>query len=231
MRTKKSVPKHVAVILDGNRRWATNRKMKPWEGHRVGADRFDDFVGWCKDAGIKQISAYVLSSENLKRSRTEIRELMRIFMDKLVEWDKSEKLKKYQIRLNFLGNLVGFPSDAVKMMAKLMKKTAKFGKMIVNILVGYSGKYELINAFNSIMKSMSGGIKITESAINRSLLVKTPVDLVIRTGGHSRLSNFLLWQSAYAEMYTTNVLWPDFTKREFNKSISFFSNTQRNFGV
>jgi tritrans,polycis-undecaprenyl-diphosphate synthase [geranylgeranyl-diphosphate specific] len=231
MKKRKVVPKHVAVILDGNRRWAIKNKVKPWEGHRMGADKLDDFVEWCKDAGIKQISAYILSTENLKRSKKEIKELMKIFMDKLIEWDKSDKLRRYQIRVNFVGNLHILPSNMVNMMSKLMHKTSHFGKMIVNILVGYSGKFELTSVFNSIMKGMRSGVIITEKMIENRLFVKTPVDLVIRTGGRNRLSNFMLWQTAYADMYTTNVLWPDFTKTEFNKALSFFSKTQRNFGL
>lgn len=231
MRTKKAMPKHVAVILDGNRRWAVKRGMKPWEGHKVGADKFEEFVDWCSAAGIKQISAYVLSTENLNRPRREVKEIMKIFMVKLREWLESDKPKKYQMRVNFFGNMSAFPSDMVKLMKALTKKTAGFTRMVINILVGYSGKFELMNAFNAIMKNMSGGIKITENTISDSLLVKTPVDLVIRTGGQNRLSNLLIWQSAYAEMYATKVLWPNFTKREFDKSLAFFSGTQRNFGI
>ena len=116
MKKSRKVPRHIAVVLDGNRRWATRRKMRPWDGHRVGADKFDDFVGWCKDAGIHQISAYVLSTENLKRPRKEVKEIMKVFMKKLTEWLESEKLKQYGIRINFLGNLVGFPAELVQMM-------------------------------------------------------------------------------------------------------------------
>ncbi len=229
---KNKKPKHIAVVLDGNRRWAVKRGMRPWEGHKVGADKFEEFVDWCSAAGVKQISAYVLSTENLKRPRREVKEIMKIFMVKLREWLESDKLKKYQMRVNFFGNMSAFPSDMVDLMKALTKKTAGFTKMVINILVGYSGKFELMNAFNALMRNMkSGGVRITEKSINDNLLVRTPVDLVIRTGGQSRLSNLLMWQSAYADIYTTKTLWPDFTKRDFNGAMRFFANADRKFGL
>lgn len=229
---RKRKPNHIAVVLDGNRRWAVKKGMEPWEGHRVGADKFENFVDWCSEAGIRQISAYVLSTENLKRPRREVKEIMKIFMVKLREWLESDKLRKYQMRVNFFGNMAAFPSDMVDLMKALTRKTARFTRMVVNVLVGYSGKFELMNAFNAIMQSMkSGGIRITEKSIHDNLFVKTPVDLVIRTGGQSRLSNLLMWQSAYADIYTTKVLWPDFSKRDFNSALRFFSSTDRKFGL
>lgn len=226
------VPNHVAVILDGNRRWSRSHNMEPWEGYSVGADKFVQFAGWCSQAGIKQISAYVMSTENLNRPKREINEITNVIMKKIVSLLDSDLLRKYEIRVKFLGDLKKFPSDTVGMMRKMMRKTARFTKLVINILVGYSGKTEIVNAMRNLIRTtLSRGISITEKSVQKSLLVKTPVDLVIRAGGHSRLSNFLIWQTAYAEMYVTNTLWPDFSKKEFNKALRFFSSQQRNFGL
>jgi len=233
MQAISSIPNHVAVVLDGNRRWAVSRGMKPWMGHAKGADKFSDFLDWCLDAGVPNVSAYVLSTENLKRSKREIKEIIKIFISKLNETMNSEKFQKYGLKVNFVGDLTKLPKTAVNLMKKMMKQTAKFTKRVLNILICYGGKYELINAFQKILNKAfkAGSIKISEKDVEKNLFVRTPVDLVIRTGGKSRLSNLMLWQTAYAEMYTTNTLWPDFSKRDFMKAIRFYNNSQKNFGL
>lgn len=226
------IPNHLAVIIDGNRRWAVASGLKPWEGHWKGAEKVEAFLDWCLKSKIKQISIYALSSENLRRSKREVKELFKLFVYKLNQWLESDKFEKYQIRVNFLGDLRRLPMKIVKLMNKIMKKTSRFGKRVLNILVGYGGQFELLQAFKTLMKKVfqSGRIRVTTKEIEENLLVQTPVDLVIRTGGYSRLSNFLLWQTAYAEFFVTDTLWPDFTKREFMKAIRRFSKVKRNFG-
>jgi tritrans,polycis-undecaprenyl-diphosphate synthase [geranylgeranyl-diphosphate specific] len=227
------IPKHVAVILDGNRRWATNHNLKPWEGHKYGTQTFDKFLDWCIELGIEQVSAYVLSSENLNRSPREVVELLKLLkreLDKL-ETERAPKIDKYEIRIRFCGDFSRLPGSLVKIMRRIMKRTEKYNKKFLNILIAYGGRYELTNAIKNIVaEAIRKRVKVTEKTIEENLLISGDVDLVIRTGGMSRLSNFMPWQTTYAELYITKTLWPDFTKNDLIKAVKWFSDTKRNFG-
>ena len=227
-----AVPNHLAVIIDGNRRWAVKHGLDPWEGHWKGVRVVENFLKWCLEAGIPQVSIYALSTENLKRSKRELKELVKVFIYGLKRLLRSRVLEEYQVRVNFFGNLSVLPKTMVSLMKAVMKKTAKYTKRVLNFLIAYGSHFELLHAFRKIMKNIlkSSRIRITAKDIEKNLLVKTPVDLVIRTGGFSRLSNFLLWQTAYAEFYVTDTLWPDFSKKEFKKALRWFSRVKRNFG-
>ena len=235
MQVPSVVPSHIAVILDGNRRWSSLNNTDEFEGHLKGAQKFEKFLDWCLDANIKTVSAYVLSMENLvKRSKNEIKGLMELFCKFITKWLQPGGLvDKYQINVNFIGNLNLLPKRVTDLITKMRSKTKNYKKKYVNIMIAYSAKEEIASAFKNVMKiaMKKGKMKVTPKMIEKNLSVKNPVDLVIRTGGNSRLSNFLIWQTAYAEMFTTKKLWPDFTKREFEKSLSFFADTKRNFGV
>lgn len=228
------MPNHLAVIIDGNRRWARSKGMLSWMGHRKGVKNLDDFLDWCFDLGIKQVSAYVLSTENLKREKREVEELFRLFYEWLERYIKKEFgfFDKYKVRIRFIGDLDKLPKRLVKLMEKLMIRTAKYQKKALNILVAYGSHFELTETFNKIAEKIieKGRIEITKKDIEKNLSIPTQVDLVIRTGGHSRLSNLLLWQAAYAEIYVTDTLWPDFSKQDLMKAIEWFNSKQRNFG-
>jgi tritrans,polycis-undecaprenyl-diphosphate synthase [geranylgeranyl-diphosphate specific] len=227
------IPNHIAVILDGNRRWAKEHGLKPWEGHKYGAETFDKFLDWCLELNVPEISAYVLSTENLSRPKREVMQILRLLkreLDKL-ENEKAPKIEKYEIRIRFCGDFSKLPNSLVKIMRRIMKKTGKYNKKILNILIAYGGRYELTKAIkNLVKKALKKRIKITEKSIEENLLISGNVDLVIRTGGMPRLSNFLPWQTTYAEIYVTNILWPDFTKKDLIKAIEWFNNVKRNFG-
>ena len=229
------VPNHLAVIIDGNRRWARNRGMPAWYGHRQGAKNLDKFFNWCFDLEVPQVSAWVMSTENFsERSKEEVDQLMKIFEDYLQNLlnKKSNMLDKYQVKIRFVGDLEKLPPKLVKLMGKLMIRTAKYQKKMLNILINYSGYFELTETMKKIAEKIIkvGRIEVTKKDIEANLLVPTPLDLIIRTGGHNRLSGFMLWQAAYAEIYTTKTLWPDFSKKELVKAIKWFDSTQRNFG-
>ena len=229
-----TIPTHIGIILDGNRRWARKRGLPPWIGHRHGAKKFEKFLNWCLELGIKKVSVYVLSTENFKkRSKREIDEILKILREFLERWVKKESvLEKYKVRVRFVGDLDKLPPSLLKLMGKIMQKTAKFNERVVNILVNYGGHFEIKEAVKKIVEKAIrvGKIEITERDIEENLLVKDPVDLIIRTGGYYRLSNFLVWQSSYAEIYVTKSLWPDFTKKELIKAIKWYSSVKRNFG-
>lgn len=224
---------HLAVILDGNRRWAQQHKLVAWKGHQFGAEKFEKFLDWCLELNIPCVSAWVLSTENLDRPKKEVDEIMKIGCNFIQKWlNDGEKLDRYEVRVRFFGDFKRLPPRVVKLMQRLMKRTEKYQKKFVNILVAYGGKFELLEAFKKVAEKIlkSGRIQITEKDIEQNLMVSTPIDLVIRTGGMSRLSNFVMWQTAYSEIYVTKTLWPDFSKQELVKAIKWYSSVKRNFG-
>lgn len=228
------IPDHIGVILDGNRRWAVKNGLKPWEGHKAGSKNFEKFLDWCLELNVSQISAYVLSTENLNRPKREVNEILKLlkeYLDKL-ENEKMSTFDKYEVKIRFHGDLKKLPASLVKIMERIMERTEKYDKRILNILVAYGGKFELIEMIKHIGEKIlkSGRVQITKKTIEENLLISGDVDLVIRTGGKYRLSNFLPWQTTYAEIYTTKILWPDFKKRNLMNAIKWFNNTKRNFG-
>ena len=228
------IPTHIAVVLDGNRRWAAKHNLKPWEGHRYGAEKFEDFLDWCLELGIPRVSAYVLSTENLNRPKREVDEILHLLREHLekLEREKMSLLNKYEVRVKFCGDFRRLPPSLVKVMKRIMKRTEKYSRKVLNLLVAYGGKFELTEAVKRIVKTAikTGRIQITEKTIEKNLLVSDEVELVIRTGGMQRLSNLLPWQSAYAEIYVTPILWPDFSKEELIRAIKWFNSVKRNFG-
>jgi tritrans,polycis-undecaprenyl-diphosphate synthase [geranylgeranyl-diphosphate specific] len=231
-----SLPNHLGIIIDGNRRWAKKRGLPPWEGHKAGAKKLEEFLNWCLELGIPAVSIYTLSTENLNRSKEELRHLFKIFeeyIDGLLnDKKKFALLEKYEVRVRFVGELNRLPKKLIRLMGKLMEKTAKYQKRVLNFLVAYGGKSEIVNAIRKIVEEVikHGKIEITEKDVEKHLYVSLPLDLVIRTGGYQRLSNFLLWQASYAEIYVTKTLWPDFSKKEFMKALKWYSQQKRNFG-
>jgi tritrans,polycis-undecaprenyl-diphosphate synthase [geranylgeranyl-diphosphate specific] len=231
-----TLPNHLGIIIDGNRRWARARGLPPWEGHRAGAEKLNEFLNWCLELGIPQVSIYTLSTENLNRPKEELKHLFKLleeYVDGLLnDKKKFALLEKYEVRVRFVGELNRLPKKLIRLMGKLMEKTAKYQKRVLNFLVAYGGKSEIVNAVKKLAEEVikHGKIEITEKDIEKHLYVPQPLDLVIRTGGYQRLSNFLLWQASYAEIYVTKTLWPDFSKREFMKALRWYSQQKRNFG-
>lgn len=203
-------------------------------GHREGAEKFEEFLNWCQELGVPQVSAYVFSTENLNRSKKEVDKIFRLFYGFLRRWDKETSFfDKYEIKVRFVGDLSRLPPKLIKLMDKIMIKTAKYQKQALNTLIAYGGRLELTETIKKIAEKAikTGKVEITEREVAKNLSVPEPVDLVIRTGGLSRLSNLLLWQAAYAEIYVTDTLWPNFTKRELIKAIEWYNSVQRNFGT
>lgn len=228
------VPNHLGIILDGNRRWASKHMLKPWEGHSFGAEKFEKFMEWCTDLGIPKVSAYVLSTENLNRPKRELDALLDLFQKELekMESEKMSFLDRYEIRIKFIGNLSRLPMGLRRVMGRLMKKTEKYNQRVFNLLVAYGGKFELTQAVKKIAKKAieTGVVTVTEKTIKNNLLVKDDIDLLIRTGGSKRISNFMPWQVAYAEMIVLKKYWPDVTKRDLVRCIKEYNKRQRRFG-
>jgi len=228
------IPNHLGIILDGNRRWAIKHKLRPWRGHHYGAELFEKFLEWCAQLKIPRVSAYVLSTENLDRPKMEVDELLKLFRKELerLENEKMSFLDKYEIRINFLGDKKRLPKGLVKAMNRIMKKTEKYNKRVFNIMVAYGGKFELTHAVKKIARKAlkTGIVTVTEKTIKENLFVSDDLDLIIRTGGAKRLSNFMPWQASYAELIVLRKCWPDFKKRDLIRCIEEYNRRQRRFG-
>jgi tritrans,polycis-undecaprenyl-diphosphate synthase [geranylgeranyl-diphosphate specific] len=228
------VPNHLGVILDGNRRWAMEHKLKHWEGHSFGAERLEQLFEWCVDLKIPKVSVFALSTENLNRPKHEVNALLNLFQKELekLQNEKVSFLDRYEIRMRFVGDLTRLPMGLRRIMGKIMKRTEKYNRRVYNIMVAYGGKFEITQAVKKIAKKAieTGFITVTEKTIKDNLLVKDDIDLLIRTGGSKRISNFMPWQAAYAEMIVMKKYWPDFTKRDLIRCIREYNRRQRRFG-
>lgn len=221
--------KHLAIIPDGNRRFAKRLMEKPWKGHEWGTEKVEKVIEWVKDTDIDTVTFYALSWENLeKRPQEEFDYLMKIFKEKALEKAESDKVYKNGIRFKIAGDYSKLPDDVVKALKKLEKSTKDNNNFHINLAIAYSGRMELISAFKDIKEK---GEDISQENIEKNLWIGgNPPDLVIRTGGEKRLSNFLLWQSAYSELYFIEKMWPDIEKRDIIKAIEEFKERERRFG-
>jgi len=223
---------HLGIILDGNRRWAKANGLNPWQGHWAGADKAEEFLDWCLELEIPEVSMYVLSSENLeKRPKRELQEIFKVLLEKTRKLMNDEKISKYKVKVKFCGEFHELPGGLVNAFQTLMKRTSNHQKRVLNVLVNYGSQWELRKTVARVVKlAVKKRILVTPKVIQKNLMVGKPLDLIIRTGGEHRLSNFLLWQASYAEIYFTNTLWPDFSKGEFLDIIDWFNRRQRRFG-
>jgi undecaprenyl diphosphate synthase len=223
-----AMPSHVAFIMDGNGRWAKKRGMPREYGHRFGADAFKKVMQYCCELDIKATTFYVFSTENWKRPKKEVDSIMKLLSNYLDECEK--ELKKYDIRFIFLGDKSVFPESFRNKMIAIEENSKNAGH-IVNLALNYGGRDEIVYAFKRLVESGKGS-DICEADITAALYTgESPeLDLIVRTGGDMRISNFLLWQSAYAELYFTDVLWPDFSTADVDAAISNFMNRGRRFG-
>lgn len=218
---------HVGIILDGNRRWAKRRAMPAVFGHKKGVDNFEDIANYAAASGeIDTLSAYALSTENLRRSQTELNALFEIFLS------FEKKVPSYReqgIRVRFSGNLALLPQKLCDSFARIIEQTAEGSNLVLNLCIAHGGRDEIVRAAARIAEAKEA---FSEAGFEKFLDTAglPPVDLVIRTGGAHRLSNFLLWQCAYAELYFTETLWPAFSRAEFDSALEFYQKQQRNFG-
>ena len=226
----KKLPKHLALIIDGNGRWAKRRGLTRSMGHKAGFTRLEKIVKECfYDYNIPIVSIYAFSTENWNRPQDEVDYLMDIFRKML---KKSNFRKKYPgVRLNVMGDPNGLPKDIADKVIKLMEETKNEDKYIFNLGVNYSGQDELVIAVNNIIAE--GIEKVDRQIIADHLFTKgqPPVDFLIRTSGEHRLSNFMLWQLAYAEFYFPTVCWPGFTSKHLYKALMEFQSRDRRFGA
>ena len=231
------LPRHVAVIMDGNGRWAKQRGLKRSEGHIAGAKTFRKIGEYAGDLGIKHLTFYAFSTENWARPEAEVNAIMDLFGEYLNEaMDRLDENREKGIRLRFLGDRSAISPGLASLMDTVEQLTADMDKVNLNIAVNYGGQQELTHAVQCIASDVQAGLLLPENVnaaeIERRLYTagQPPVDLMIRPSGEQRISNFLLWQSAYAEFWYSNVLWPDFTERDFDEALRAFEKRNRRFG-
>ena len=220
---------HIAVILDGNRRFAKAKGFPSHKGHEYGAKNVDKLLDWCKELSIKEITLYCLSTENLKRNKIELNFLFNLFKDWFKRIKKDKKIHEDKVKIRFIGDLSLIPKDIKKLALEIEEDTKNYDNYIVNFCFSYGGRLELIHAFNKL-KNKKENKEITEQDITDSLWISSEPDLIIRTGEHKRTSNFLPWQSIYSEWFFINKMWPEFTKQDLIEILEEFKKRQRNFG-
>lgn len=223
-------PQHVAIILDGNRRFAKRLMLEPWKGHEYGAEKVEKLLDYTKDLGIKEITIYCLSVENINsRPKNELEYLYKLFKKEFKEMDR-EKIKKNSIKIRFIGNLSLLPKDLQQECKKLEKETEKNSDFLVNFAIAYGGRQEIIEAVRKILKNKIKPEELNEQIFEQNLLLNNEPDMIIRTGGEKRTSNFLPWQSAYSEWFFLDKFWPEFEKQDLVQCINEFKQRKRNFG-
>jgi undecaprenyl diphosphate synthase len=230
-----SIPQHVGIIMDGNGRWAQKKGMPRVYGHKKGVDSVREAVRFARKTGIKSLTLFAFSSENWKRPEDEVSGLMELFM--LVLNREVSTLHKNNVRLNIIGDVSGFSDKIQKKVADAHELTGKNTGLVLNVAANYGGRWDIVDAAKKLaMKVQKGELapeEITEALFdqNTSMAEQPDLDLLIRTGGESRISNFLLWQVAYAELYFTPAFWPDFDHICFAQAIEAFAGTERRFGL
>ena len=220
-------PKHIAIIMDGNGRWAEIKKLPRKEGHKEGANSVEAVIQTALQQNIKVLSLYAFSTENWARPKMEVNYLMQLLADTLSRFAE-EKYK--DVKLVFSGRRKGLPKNILTKLDEVIEATKNHKKLILNLCLNYGARQEITDAVNKILAQNK--TKITESDIEKNLYQNLPApDLIIRTSGEERLSNFLLWQAAYSEFYFTKTLWPDFKGGEFLKAIAEYNKRDRRFGT
>lgn len=233
MNTELNIPNHVAIILDGNRRWARKRGMTPQEGHYKGFTNLESLADYVFAKGVKVLSVYAFSTENFSRAKDEVDYLMDLFAVAFKKY--FERQNKNNVKIVFSGRREPLPKKVLKMIDEVTEKTKDNTGPIFNICVNYGGRPEIVDTTKKICEMVKNG-EISIDDIDEDLFTKNlyqdlpPIDLMIRTSGEIRLSNFLLWQNAYAEFYFPEVEFPGFDEKEFDKALEVFDKRNRRFG-
>jgi len=232
---KEKLPHHIAVIMDGNGRWAKKKNLSRISGHIKGVDVVREVVTACRELGIKVLTLYAFSIENWKRPEDEVRALMGLLKEYLLK--EVEEMIQNNIRLSAIGRIEDLPGDVQDTLRETIQKTKKGDGMVLNLALSYGGRSEILHAVQEVLSDFQKGKirpeEITFQGFSRYLWTRgiPDPDLLIRTSGELRISNFLLWQIAYTELYVTETLWPDFDRKELFKAIADYQSRERRFGL
>ncbi len=232
------IPGHIGIILDGNRRWAQIQGLSEGLGHEQGANRAEELLDWCHELGIKTVTLYVLSTENLDRSPEELKELFELIEARLRRLLGDERIVRYKVQVRAIGHLDLLPKSIVDLLNAIERKTADYSEHYLNIAVAYGGRAEITDVVRSIAQDVKNGTlspsSITEETVSKRLytsyLPNQEPDLIIRTSGEERMSGFLLWQGAYSELVFVDVFWPAFRFIDLLRAIRTYQKRRRRYG-
>ncbi len=226
-----TIPQHLAIVMDGNRRWAKERSLPSLKGHQKGAQTFKKIAEYCQKRGTKILTVFAFSTENWNRSKIEVNYLMKLFLV-LFSRKNIKELQDRDVKLNIIGQREKLPAKLREKIRQIEKETENNKKFILNIALSYGGRADITQAVKNIIRKRAEIKEITEDLISKNLWTNDlpNPDLIVRTGGEKRISNFLIWQGAYSELYFTDSFWPDFSELELNEIFKDYANRKRNFG-
>lgn len=234
----RKMPEHIAIILDGNRRWASKRLVASWVGHQQGAERVNQLLDWCLDLGVRYVTLYSFSTENFKRAQLEVKEILRIIEEKLKEILTDKRIHELKIRVKIIGRIKLLPKSLQELIRKTEDATSKYDKQFLTVALAYGGREEIVDATKKIAEKVKQGElsldEIDEDTFEKFLytahIPKPDPDIIIRTSGEERLSGFLLWQSAYSELCFLDAFWPDFRRIDLLRAVRTYQQRKRRFG-
>ena len=232
------IPSHIGIILDGNRRWAQTQGVTNGMGHAEGANRAEELLDWCHELGIKTVTLYVLSTENLDRTPDELRELFVLIETRLTKLLNDQRITRYKVNVRAIGHLDLLPKSIVDLLGRIESQTSVYSDHYLNIAVAYGGRAEITDVVRSIAKDVRTGAltpeAISEETVSKRLytsyLPNQEPDLIIRTSGEERMSGFLLWQGAYSELVFVDVFWPDFRFIDLLRAVRTYQRRRRRYG-
>jgi len=235
---EENMPKHVAIIMDGNRRFSRIKgNLNTIEGHKKGLNTLERVLDWCFDLGIEIVTVYAFSIENFKRAEEEVDGLMKLFQENFEAIANNRKIHKNKVRVKAVGKLELLPEDVRNAIKIAEESTSSYNKRLLNVAIGYDGRLEILDAIKKILKQVKEGElnpdEIDENIVNENLYTAGLEDpnLIIRTSGEERLSGFLLWQSSYSELYFCDSLWPELRKVDFLRALRSYEQRERRFGI
>ena len=231
---REKLPRHIAIIMDGNGRWAEHRNLPRFAGHKAGVETVRSVVQMCGELGVEVLTLFAFSSENWRRPKKEVGLLMELFLTALER--EVNKLHNSSVQIRVIGDITQFPAKLQKRIKEAMALTENNNGLVLNIAANYGGKWDITQAVKKVAQQVACGELLAEDISEEKLSENLAMsdlpepDLFIRTGGEKRISNFLIWQLAYTELYFTQILWPDFSREEFSTAIQSFASRQRRFG-
>jgi len=228
------VPKHIGIILDGNRRFSRRLMLKPWMGHEWGAKKIRDVLDWCRESDIKELTLYAFSIQNFNRPKKEFDFLMKLFRENFDQLKTDKRIDEHGLKINIIGRLWMFPKDVQKRMYEIMELTKNNNKYIINFAMAYGGQEEVVDAVKKIAEQVKNNRldidDINEETFSRNLYISDEPDMIIRTGGEKRTSNFLPFQSVYSEWFFVEKMWPEFDKSDWDSIMAEYAHRERRFG-
>jgi len=231
-------PEHIAIILDGNRRWASDKILNPWLGHEKGAEKVEELLDWCLKLGVKSVTLYAFSTENFRRTSDEVGEIMRIAEERFRKLLTDERIYRDRVRVKVIGRVNLLPESLQQLIRSVEESTGGYNEHFLNFAFAYGGRAEIVDAARKIAQEVHEGKlepekvdeKTFEQYLYTSHMPQQDPDLIIRTSGEERLSGFLLWQSAYSELCFLDVYWPDFRMIDLLRAVRTFQNRKRRYG-